>query len=625
MKKLPNKIKKINIIHIVVIILLIGLSRSLYYKFERNSKENNDNALEIINNLENTQKKDIKIKKIKTTLIKSLPAFYRMKVEYKDGKEKNYNFVDQNTLNKINSLALGLFQDDISQFLPATKELEESFGFQPFFRSMEICFAILIIYYAFDLFKQTTGKFMDQFNDKHKKQPNTNNINQKKLTFKNVAGAEEEKEEMQEIVDFLKDPKKYSDLGARIPKGILLSGPPGTGKTLLAKALSGEANVPFFATSGSEFVEMFVGLGASRIRNLFQTAKRNAPCIIFIDEIETLARKRRMSYGNSEQEQTLNQLLIELDGYNQNTGVIVIAATNQPDFLDSAILRPGRFDRQFIINLPTVKDREAILKLHASNKKIDPEVNLEELAKQTPGFSGAQLEGILNEAALLTARKGLKLINKKIISEAVDRILIGPAKKSKKYSQKEKKLVTYHEAGHAIIGLKIPEAKKVQKITIIPRGNAGGYNLMLHEEETFFLSKTQLLAEITVCLGGRAAEEIFLDDISNGAYSDLKQATQIARMMVTKYGMSSIGLAQFSEDEQQFHKSFSDPKALEIDQAIQDIISNCYESAKKIISENKELLIKIANYLFELETLSKKDIEEICNTGKIDWFEKEKK
>ncbi|WP_153369138.1 ATP-dependent zinc metalloprotease FtsH [Candidatus Phytoplasma sacchari] len=625
MKKLPNKIKKINIIHIVVIILLIGLSRSLYYKFERNSKENNDNALEIINNLENTQKTDIKIKKIKTTLIKSLPAFYRMKVEYKDGKEKTYNFVDQNTLNKINSLALGLFQDDISQFLPATKELEESFGFQPFFRSMEICFAILIIYYAFDLFKQTTGKFMDQFNDKHKKQPNTNNINQKKLTFKNVAGAEEEKEEMQEIVDFLKDPKKYSDLGARIPKGILLSGPPGTGKTLLAKALSGEANVPFFATSGSEFVEMFVGLGASRIRNLFQTAKRNAPCIIFIDEIETLARKRRMSYGNSEQEQTLNQLLIELDGYNQNTGVIVIAATNQPDFLDSAILRPGRFDRQFIINLPTVKDREAILKLHASNKKIDPEVNLEELAKQTPGFSGAQLEGILNEAALLTARKGLKLINKKIISEAVDRILIGPAKKSKKYSQKEKKLVTYHEAGHAIIGLKIPEAKKAQKITIIPRGNAGGYNLMLHEEETFFLSKTQLLAEITVCLGGRAAEEIFLDDISNGAYSDLKQATQIARMMVTKYGMSSIGLAQFSEDEQQFHKSFSDPKALEIDQAIQDIISNCYESAKKIISENKELLIKIANYLFELETLSKKDIEEICNTGKIDWFEKEKK
>ncbi|PQP79782.1 cell division protein FtsH [Candidatus Phytoplasma phoenicium] len=516
---------------------------------------------------------------------------------------------------------------DVNFILKAPKVIAPYLGFKPLVDSLYYC---LIVYFGvmfYKIMKDTAGQLMDQFSEKYninKTQNPKKIIKQSKITFKNIAGAEEEKEELQEIVDFLKNPKKYIDMGARIPKGILLSGPPGTGKTLLAKALSGEADVPFFPVSGSEFVEMFVGLGASRIRNLFQMAQKNAPCIIFIDEIETLARKRGMWHGNSEQDQTLNQLLIELDGYNQNTGVIVIAATNQPDFLDAAILRPGRFDRQFLVSLPSVKDREAILRLHASNKKMSPDVDLEELAKQTPGFSGAQLEGILNEAALLATRQNSPLITKKIISESVDRILIGPAKKSRKYSQKEKKLVAYHEAGHAVIGLTLPESKKVQKITIIPRGNAGGYNLMLHETETFYLSKKQLLAEITVCLGGRASEELFLDDISNGAFEDFRQATKIAQTMVTKFGMSVVGLTQFGKDENNFQKNFSDHKALEIDQAVQDIISNCYEIAKKTILEHKDLLIKISEYLLEIETLTKKDIEEIYKTGKIEWYEKEK-
>lgn len=440
MKKLPNKMKKmnnINIMYVILIIIFFGFLRSLYSKIEKKYYENKENPREIIADLD-LGPENTKIENIETTLIRAIPVLYQLKVKYKNNTTKIYNLVDDATFQKINDLVSQKYKDNMSTILPAVQEAEDHLGFTPLLKSLEFCVLILFGYYTLKMIRGTTEKLMDQFNEKHNKKPNITNQNTNQFTFKDVAGAEEEKEEMQELVDFLKNPKKYSDLGARIPKGVLLSGPPGTGKTLLAKALSGEANVPFFATSGSEFVEMFVGLGASRIRNLFQMAKKNAPCIIFIDEIETLARQRKMSYGNSEQEQTLNQLLIELDGYNQNTGVIVIAATNKPEFLDTAILRPGRFDRQFIINLPTVKEREAILKLHASNKKIDPEVNLEELAKQTPGFSGAQLEGILNESALLSARKGLKSIDKKIISEAVDRILIGPAKKSKKYSQKEK-------------------------------------------------------------------------------------------------------------------------------------------------------------------------------------------
>ncbi|MBP3059214.1 ATP-dependent zinc metalloprotease FtsH [Texas Phoenix palm phytoplasma] len=600
---------------------------SFYEKFNKN--KNSYNPLEIIQYLESegNNTENIVVSKITPTLISAFPPMYNLFVDYTQKNNfitetKVYNLVDSNLYNKICET---IISKKLYYKMEGVLEPEDPYwGFDPLFTAARFCFHIIIAYYIYTILKTTAGQFMDQFVDKTKTNQKRNISHQPTLTFDQIAGADEEKEEMQELVDFLKNPKKYADMGARIPKGVLLSGPPGTGKTLLAKALAGEAKVPFFAVSGSEFVEMFVGVGAARIRNLFQTAQKNAPCIIFIDEIESVARKRGMTYGNSEQEQTLNQLLIELDGYNQNIGVIVIAATNQPNFLDPALLRPGRFDRRFTINLPSVKDREAILKLHSMNKRLADDVILEDLAKQTPGCSGAQLEGILNEAALLAARNKMFVIDKKTISEALDRILLGPAKKSRKYSQKDKKMVAFHEAGHAVACLKLPDAKKVHKITIIPRGHSGGYNLMLDEEETFFLSKKKLLVEIAVCLSGRAAEEIFLDDISNGASEDFRMATEIARMMVTKFGMSVVGLTQFSQDSQHFQKNFSDPKALEIDQAIQNIISECYKLAKKTISENKELLFKIVEYLLEIETLTQKDINEIYNTGKIQWFDKEK-
>ncbi|QKX95282.1 ATP-dependent zinc metalloprotease FtsH [Candidatus Phytoplasma asteris] len=500
-------------------------------------------------------------------------------------------------------------------------------GYEPVVWVFRQCLTMLIFYCFFlffaDTIKQMGQEILASAPGKKGSKSRKVIINQKRFTFSDVAGADEEKEEMSELIDFLKNPRKYAAMGARIPKGVLLYGPPGTGKTLLAKAVAGEAGVPFFAASGSDFDEVYVGVGASRVRDLFKEAQLAAPCIVFIDEIEAVARKRGSNIGGSNgSEQTLNQLLVEMDGFNQKMGVIVIAATNLPEALDSAILRPGRFDRHFNITLPNVKDREAILKLHASNKKLSEEISLEELAKQTPGFSGAQLEGTLNEAALLAARRNATFINKKDISEALDRILIGPAKKSKKYNDKEKRMVAYHEAGHAVIGIKIPFAQIVQKITIIPRGNAGGYNLMLPQEETFFSSKKTLLAQITSFLGGRVAEELMFDDVSNGAYNDFKHATQIAKLMVTKYGMSDLGPVQYSGNT--FQNDFSDPKGLEIDQQIQKIIANCYQQAKQIIQENQDLLDTIAKYLLEIETLNKRDIDEIVATGKIAWWEKEK-
>ncbi|MDV3143899.1 MAG: ATP-dependent zinc metalloprotease FtsH, partial [Candidatus Phytoplasma australasiaticum] len=492
--------------------------------------------------------------------------------------------------------------------------------FSPLITVIYYLFNIFIFYFIYKTIKQVGNEYFMKNNKMNAKKIQ---VIQKKITFKDIAGAEEEKEEMKELIDFLQNPKKYSDMGARIPKGMLLFGPPGVGKTLLAMAVAGEANVPFFVSSGSEFVEMYVGLGASRVRQLFQEALKNSPCIIFIDEIEAVARKRGTFSGNSEQEHTLNQLLVELDGFNQNSGVIVMAATNKPEFLDSALTRPGRFDRHFYIGLPNVIDRESILKLHAKNKKFSPDIDLSELAKQTSGFSGAQLESVLNESALLATRKGSPFITKKDISESLDRILIGIAKKSKKYNEQEKKMVAYHEAGHAVIGIKIKNSQKIQKVTIIPRGNAGGYNLMMPEEETFFSSKKKLLSQIISLLGGRASEEIFFDDVSSGAYGDFKSATQIAKVMVTKYGMSDLGTVQYNEGN--FKKSFSDLKASEIDQEIHKIISFCYSEAKRIITENKDLIHNISKYLIEMETLDNKDIEEIVKTGKISYWEEIKK
>ncbi|MBQ6783338.1 MAG: ATP-dependent zinc metalloprotease FtsH [Acholeplasmatales bacterium] len=454
-----------------------------------------------------------------------------------------------------------------------------------------------------------------------------------KVTFVDVAACDEEKEELVEIIDFLKNPRKYNEIGARVPKGVLLFGPPGTGKTLLAKAVAGEAGVPFFSISGSDFVEMFVGVGASRVRDMFKTAKENAPCIIFIDEIDAVGRQRGagMGGGHDEREQTLNQLLVEMDGFNGNTGIIIMAATNRPDVLDPALLRPGRFDRQITIANPDVRGREAILKVHARNKHLEQGVKLGDIAARTPGFSGADLENVLNEAALLTARGNRKVISMKDIDEAIDRVMMGPAKKSKKYTDHERRLVAYHEAGHAVIGIKLENASEVQKITIVPRGQAGGYNLMMPKEETFFRTKSQMLETITGFLGGRVAEEIMFNEVSTGASNDFQNATQIARSMVTEYGMSDLGPMQYETPggsvflgrDYLKEKNFSDQVALEIDREQRKIIEECYAKAKDVISSNMDLLTNIAEYLLKVETLTKPDIEEICKTGKLAWCDAE--
>ena len=461
------------------------------------------------------------------------------------------------------------------------------------------------------------------------------NEDSKKVTFKQVAGLDEEKEEVQELIDFLKNPKKFTAMGARIPKGVLLQGPPGTGKTLLARAVAGEANVPFYFISGSDFVELFVGVGASRVRDMFKQAKHNAPCLIFIDEIDAVGRQRGagLGGGHDEREQTLNQLLTEMDGFGANEGIIIIAATNRPDVLDPALLRPGRFDRQITVNLPDKKGREEILNVHAKGKIFAKGVELSNIATRTIGFSGADLENLLNESALLAVRRGKKAITMAEIDEAHDRVLMGPAKVSHKYTEKEKKTVAYHEAGHAVLGIKLAGANEVQKITIIPRGQAGGYNLMLPKEETYLSTKTELLESISGLLGGRVAEELTFGEITTGAHNDFEKATKIARAMVTEYGMSDLGPVQFEQQEgrvflgRDYHKSrnVSGHVAFDIDQEKRKIINECYDLAKKIITENKDLLKLIAEALLEKETLTKEEIDYLVenkclpdNDGEID-------
>lgn len=453
----------------------------------------------------------------------------------------------------------------------------------------------------------------------------------RKVKFSAIAGADEEKAEMAELIDFLKNPKKYADMGARVPKGVLLVGQPGTGKTLLAKAVAGEAQVPFFSISGSDFVELYVGVGASRVRDLFKVAKQSAPCIIFIDEIDAVGRQRGagMGGGNDEREQTLNQLLVEMDGFGANLGIIIMAATNRPDVLDPALLRPGRFDRQITMQVPDQKSREEILKVHARSKKLDPTIKFSEVAMRIPGFTGADIENLLNEAALLAARESRTVISMQDIDEAADRVTMGPAKKSRKYSPNEKKMVAYHEAGHAVIGLKVNLASTVQKVTIVPRGRAGGYALYTPVEEKFNYAKSELLAMITSALGGRVAEEIMFDDVTTGAYDDFKRATKLARSMVTEYGMSDLGPIQYESDSGNVFlgrdylkdKNFSDAVALEIDREVRAIITECYEHARKVINENKTLLDNIAKYLIAVETLTKTDIDEIASTGQLQWWD----
>lgn len=442
-----------------------------------------------------------------------------------------------------------------------------------------------------------------------------------RVRFSDVAGCDEEKQEMAEIIDYLKYPKKFEKMGARIPKGILLSGHPGTGKTLLAKAVAGEANVPFYSISGSDFVEMFVGVGASRVRDMFKKAQQTAPCIIFIDEIDAVGRQRGAGFGggHDEREQTLNQLLVEMDGMEENTGVVVIAATNRPDVLDPALLRAGRFDRQITVALPDRKGREAILHVHARNKKFVKDLDLGALAKRTPGFSGADLENVLNESAILAVRENKDEIGMKQIDEAIDRVMMGPAKVSRTYDDKTKKLVAYHESGHAIIGLFLENAQIVQKVTIIPRGQAGGYNLMTPKEEKMMHTKNDLLDTITSYMGGRTAEELFFDDITTGASNDIQNATNIAKDMVTLYGMSDLGPIKYNAGNENVFlgRDYNQPNnvsgevAYEIDQEVRKIINTCHTKARQIIEAHKTELETIAHALMEYETLTAEQIQRV--------------
>ena len=484
---------------------------------------------------------------------------------------------------------------------------------------------LLLIGVAFWFFsKQLSGNKSSMDFGKSKARLSSDN---NKVTFKDVAGLKEEKEEVKELIDFLKNPKKFQKLGARIPKGVLLVGPPGTGKTLLAKAVAGEADVPFYFISGSDFVELFVGVGASRVRDMFQQAKRNAPCLIFIDEIDAVGRQRGtgLGGGHDEREQTLNQLLTEMDGFGANEGIIIIAASNRPDVLDPALLRPGRFDRQVTVNLPDIKGREEILAVHARNKTLADGITLENLAKRTPGFSGADLENLLNEAALLAVRRNKDEITMSEVDEATDRVLMGPAKASRKYSENDRKLVAYHEAGHAVIGLKLSHANVVQKVTIIPRGTAGGYNMMVPSEEKLCSTKTDLLEQITGLLGGRTAEEVIFGEVTTGAHNDFEKATKIARAMVTEYGMSDLGPLQFEQQAgsvflgRDYNKTqhFSNEVANEIDMEMRKIINNCHKKATDIIKKNEDLLKLIAETLLEYETLTKEQIDYLVENGKM--------
>lgn len=490
--------------------------------------------------------------------------------------------------------------------------------------SQIIPFLIIAVFFYFMFSKMGGGGNNKAFEFAKSKARVESNV---KVRFKDVAGCEEEKEEVKEIIDYLRSPKKFTDMGAHIPKGILMVGPPGTGKTLLAKAVAGEANVSFFSISGSDFVEMFVGTGASRVRDMFKTAQKSAPCIIFIDEIDAVGRQRGagMGGGNDEREQTLNQLLVEMDGMTDNAGIVVIAATNRPDVLDPALLRSGRFDRRVTVSLPDIKGREAILQVHARNKKLANDVSLANLAKRTPGFSGADLANVLNEGAILAVRKNESKVTMTDLDEAIDRVMMGPAKKSKKYTEKDKILVAYHEAGHAVIGLKLEDADMVQKVTIIPRGDAGGYNLMTPREEKYFHRKSEFIAQITGLLGGRTAEEIQFGEISAGAVNDIEKLTEIAKNMVRVYGMSSLGPIQYADPQgnvflgRDYTKGsdYSAGVAAEIDKEVRAIVDECHENCRKILTENKDLLDLIANNLYEHETLTNEEITNLMNYGQL--------
>jgi len=609
-----NRIFRNTIFYLLIFLVIIGVV-SFFQGNNQPTKQMNYN--EFITNLEGGNVTSLSMQPDR--------GVYAIRGQLRNYEENEYfqTFVttNQNVQDRIDA-AIAQYTNLQVEILQA----RETSGWVTFFTSI-IPFVIIFILFFF-LLNQAQGGGSRVMNF-GKSKAKLYSEDKKKVKFKDVAGADEEKQELVEVVEFLKDPRKFAELGARIPKGVLLVGPPGTGKTLLARAVAGEAGVPFFSISGSDFVEMFVGVGASRVRDLFENAKKNAPCIIFIDEIDAVGRQRGagLGGGHDEREQTLNQLLVEMDGFGANEGIIIIAATNRPDILDPALLRPGRFDRQITVDRPDVNGREAVLKVHAHNKPLDEHVNLKAIAMRTPGFSGADLENLLNEAALVAARQDKKKIDMTDIDEATDRVIAGPAKKSRVISQKERNIVAYHEAGHTIIGVVLDEADMVHKVTIVPRGQAGGYAVMLPKEDRYFMTKPELLDKITGLLGGRVAEEIIFGEVSTGAHNDFQRATGIARKMVTEYGMSEkLGPLQFGQAQggqvflgRDIHneQNYSDAIAHEIDLEIQRFIKDCYAKAKQILTDNRDKLELVAKTLLDVETLDAEQIKHLVDHGKL--------
>ncbi|MFS0774429.1 ATP-dependent zinc metalloprotease FtsH [Neobacillus sp. 3P2-tot-E-2] len=605
-----NRIFRNTIFYLLIFLVIIGV-----VSFFNGSNEPTDNISynEFVDSLENNEVDSFSMQPERGVF----EVRGQFEKEVKDGKNfLTYVPNSEKILERIDAAGSKV------EVMPA----KETSGWVTFFTSI-IPFVIIFILFFF-LLNQAQGGGSRVMNF-GKSKAKLYNDDKKKARFKDVAGADEEKQELVEVVEFLKDPRKFAELGARIPKGVLLVGPPGTGKTLLARAVAGEAGVPFFSISGSDFVEMFVGVGASRVRDLFENAKKNAPCIIFIDEIDAVGRQRGagLGGGHDEREQTLNQLLVEMDGFGANEGIIIIAATNRPDILDPALLRPGRFDRQITVDRPDVNGREAVLKVHAKNKPLDESVNLKNIAMRTPGFSGADLENLLNEAALVAARQNKKKVDMEDIDEATDRVIAGPAKKTRVISAKERNIVAFHEGGHTVIGLILNEADMVHKVTIVPRGQAGGYAVMLPREDRYFMTKPELLDKIVGLLGGRVAEEIVFGEVSTGAHNDFQRATGIARRMVTEFGMSDkLGVGQFGQASggqvflgRDIHneQNYSDAIAFEIDLEIQRILKECYERAKTILTENRDKLDLIAKTLLEVETLNAEQIEYLISNGRM--------